>query len=352
MKTLSLSLFLLLTTLTFAQKPSAGFSASLKPDTRKPQQSTPYDELRCMIQSKDGSLWFGSTGDGIYCYKDKHIKQYQQTDPKSNKVWTLLEDKRGTIWAGTEGGLYRMEGDSFMPVFMLGGEQRFAPGMGYRSANAVWALLQDREGLIWIGTEEQVLRYDGRSFHQFPDNTVENQAKLSVSHIGYLMQDRSGNIWLGSNVAGGDGLIRFDGHTLHNFKAGGDGWVRYIIEDRRGRIWFGTRSSGLWRYHRGRYEAFTEKQGIGAPLLSDSKGKLWFSGEEHPNSVNAANGIWRYDGQQFSNFSQKDGMGNYFAWSMLEDRDGNIWIGTRNTGLYRFNGKDFRCIDLLKLSKD
>ena len=47
------------------------------------------------------------------------------------------------------------------------------------------------------------------------------------------------------------------------------------------------------------------------------------------------------DGISFKNFGPVDGMGDYGVWCMLEDREGNIWFGTRNMGLYRFDGKTF-----------
>jgi ligand-binding sensor domain-containing protein len=52
-------------------------------------------------------------------------------------------------------------------------------------------------------------------------------------------------------------------------------------------------------------------------------------------------GIWCYDGKTFMNFSEKDGLENYGVWCIVEDNKGNIWVGTRNTGLYMFDGKSF-----------
>lgn len=86
---------------------------------------------------------------------------------------------------------------------------------------------------------------------------------------------------------------------------------------------------------------YTEKVGIGAPILADKAGNIWFSGNEHDNGYGGNGGVWCYDGKVFKNFTTKDGMGDYGVWCIIEDRAGNIWFGTRNVGLYRYDGKTF-----------
>src|SRR5690606_16829373 len=66
----------------------------------------------------------------------------------------------------------------------------------------------------------------------------------------------------------------------------------------------------------------------------DRNGYLWFGGD-----ANA--GLSRYDGNSFTQFSKKDGLLNASIWSILEDKNGNIWVGTRETGLYLFDGEKF-----------
>jgi ligand-binding sensor domain-containing protein len=86
---------------------------------------------------------------------------------------------------------------------------------------------------------------------------------------------------------------------------------------------------------------FIEKVGIGNPVLVDKSGNIWFNGEEKLSTVESEGGIWLYDGKTFKNFTSADGTSKYFVWNMLEDRKGNIWIGTRNTELYKYDGKTF-----------
>ena len=77
-------------------------------------------------------------------------------------------------------------------------------------------------------------------------------------------------------------------------------------------------------------------------MAEDKWGNIWF-GTEHGNMTKreAMGGVWRYDGNSFKNFITKDGLGNMSVFSIVEDRAGNIWVGTRNTGLYRYDGKTF-----------
>lgn len=76
-------------------------------------------------------------------------------------------------------------------------------------------------------------------------------------------------------------------------------------------------------------------------MMQDSQGNIWFGGSEDTGTVCSSSGIWRYDGVNFKNFAIKDGLSGYSVWSMYEDTHGHIWIGTRNTGLTKFDGNRF-----------
>lgn len=314
----------------------------------KTQVTDRYQNVHCTLEDKDGNIWFGTTGEGIYRYDGKEFTQFTEKDGlSSNKVWSVLEDKSGNIWIGTTNGVCLYNGKSINPVSI---NKDFAYPISnnnyytdWSTKNTVWSMLQDKKGKIWFGTGDGVYCYNGLSFTPFlNDVNVINKEGLHLKMIDCILEDKNGNIWFASGMLPGEeGLCRYDGKEITRYRPGGDGWIRYVLEDKNGVIWSAGRHRGAWRFNGTTFTKFTEKEGIGIPLLEDKKGNIWFGGEEHSNGYEGSGGVWRYDGKIFENFTPKDGMGNYGVWSIIEDSNGNIWFGTRNCGLYRYNGQTF-----------
>lgn len=308
-----------------------------------------YDEVKCGLQDKAGNLWFGTTGEGVYRFDGKSFIQYTIQDGlSSNTVWSILEDRQGRIWFGTDSGLSRWDGKSISSVpissaLVWSVLNLSSPSGAFTGKAAVWSMLEDKRGTIWIGTGEGVLFYkDGVISSFLGQAMVQNPTGLHLKMVDDILEDRHGNIWFASGMPPGmEGLARFDGTSVQRFNPGGAKWIRTVKEDSRGVLWVGTRNQGVWLYDGKAFSRHSEPLELGEPLLVDRSGNIWFSGVEHDNGFESKTGIWRYDGKAFRNFSTTEGMDKYFAWCAVEDRDGNIWVGTRNMGLYRFDGKSF-----------
>jgi ligand-binding sensor domain-containing protein len=174
------------------------------------------------------------------------------------------------------------------------------------------------------------------------DPKVKNPSHLTLKMVEDIREDRNGTLWFASGMPPGEeGLCRFDGNALTQFKPAGESWLRTVFENREGVLWLGTRHTGTWIYDGKAFSPFSKDPHLGVPRLVDRSGNIWFSGEESENGVNSYTGIWRYDGKKLRNYTAKDGMPEFYIWCMVEDRTGNIWLGTRNMGLYRFDGKSF-----------
>ena len=317
---------------------------SKKTKLTKSQGTTEHQNVHCSLQDKDGNLWFGTTGEGVYQYDGKEFTQFTEKDGLSNNsVWSILEDKSGNIWFGTDDGISRYDGKTISKIpFTLSSPSGFGTATPQLGKNSVWSMLQDKNGIIWFGTSQDLYCYDGKSFSRFLDkDNISNNQNLQLKWIQCFLEDSNGTIWIGSGPITNEGVIRFDGKSITSSKPNGDGWIRYMVEGKNGQIWFGGRGNGNFIYDGKTFTNYTEKVGIGNPILVDKSGKVWFSGEEKISTVESEGGIWCYDGKTFENFTTKDNIGKYSVWSMLEDSNGNIWIGTRNCGLYRYNGQTF-----------
>ncbi len=321
---------------------------SKKPKLTKTQGTNEHQSIRCSLQDKDGNLWFGTTGEGVYRYDGTDFTQFTTKDGLSNNsVWSILEDRSGRIWIGTTEGVCRYDKKSIIHIPI---KVNFVPTYSkddyytdWSTKNTIWSMFQDKSGNIWLGTGDGVYAFNGTYFTRFLDNqNTFNAEGLHLKMIDCILEDRNGIIWFASGMPpGGEGIIRFDGTSITSYKPNGDGWIRTMLEDKSGNLWFGGRGQGNFIYDGKDFIIYTEKTGIGNPILADSKGNIWFSGEEKSSTVESENGIWSYDGQSFINFNTKDGLGKYSVWNMLEDINGNIWIGTRNCKLYRYDGQTF-----------
>jgi ligand-binding sensor domain-containing protein len=302
-----------------------------------------YGNVQCSLQDKAGNLWFGTTENGLYKYDGKSFSRFLVADGlNSNNIYSLLEDKDGKIWIGTDAGLCFYNGKTFAKI-QLPLPKNLPPDKDpYYSSHWVYSIMQAKSGKLWFVTRGGVYIYDGKSFTLFKIDEAPNGSLSGYNNIERIFEDKAGNIWFGGRTT--EGVYRYDGKSVTNLnlkelfqngpikpKAHNWGWPQ--LQDKDGNIWF-TNWGGAYRYDGKAFTTFTKSDGLAisevARIIEDKTGNLLFGG---------ADGLCRYDGKSFICF--KDGLINPWIWSILEDKNGNLWVGTRETGLYRFDGKIF-----------
>ena len=306
--------------------------------------------VHCSMQDKKGNLWFGTTDQGLFRYDGKSFSRFTKLDGLANDgILSLLADKSGGIWIGTVVGLSHFNGVSFdnIPLAFQSGGQAYpnrSPDKEMSGTNAVTAMMEDRSGGLWIGTDNGVYRYDGKMFTRLLDEPgLVNDSGLTMHIVQAIIQDRKGSIWITTKL---DGVCRYDGKRLVNFKPDGQEWFRGLLEDKQGRIWVGTRYRGVYRFNGRSFDKVSMDPKFDTytvlSIIQGHSGIIWFGTEAGEESErDSEGGVWRYDGKSMKNISREGGLVHPAVWCLMVDKSGDLWIGTRRSGLSRWDGKRF-----------
>ncbi|MCB0631761.1 MAG: response regulator, partial [Lewinella sp.] len=240
----------------------------------------------------------------------------------SNVVRFLLEDSHDNIWLGTGGGgMNRINPDGFQHLIL----DHFTPD------NDVSAISKDRNGNIWMGTNDGLYRYNDTAFLYY-----NREQGLPTSEIGVVLVDSRGHIWLGTKK----GAIRMEPKNRRFVHFTGEQGlmnnnVKAIVEDRLGRIWLGT-DSGLSCFSNNGFINYSIDNGLINDdiqvLLLDLEGHLWIGSKGGVSCL-------QFDdptAEKIIHYSTGEQPAGNSVISLLQDRKGNIWVGTEGQGLSRF----------------
>lgn len=113
------------------------------------------------------------------------------------------------------------------------------------------------------------------------------------------------------------------------------GNVSCELEDKDGNLWFSTGGEGVYCYNGESFTNFTTKDGLCdndvGDIIQDKSGNIL---------IGTKKGICKYDGKVFSKYLEIDSISKFGISSLFEDKDGNIWFGTISSGIYRYDGKN------------
>ena len=290
-----------------------------------------------MLDSKN-RLWVGTEG-GLIVKSSEGIKHYKHSAEKeslqANPVLAIYEDSQQRIWVGTWGGglnRYDEEHDNF--IHYMPDEKR----SGSLSNPNVFSISQSSETKqILVGT------YDG--LNVLSDERAgtfecirEKQFEFN-DYIHTIYEDKKGNIWVGTI----EELLRFDAKekklyrfetTMHPDSIQVGGLCNSIMDDSNGRLWVGTRK-GLHLLIDGKFKKrYTTLDGLRnnmiQSILEDDAGNLWLSTTAGISRFNIATGVFR-------NYDMDDGLpsNDFKANACMRYRNGQFLFGGK--GITVFN---------------
>lgn len=329
------------------------------------EDGLPNNRVNALRQSSDGKIWLG-TDAGIAYLEDDSIYVPSVFEPiRESVVLSIYEDTDRSMWIATEGsGLWKYD--------TSGRFANVSNQHGYRNMMAR-AVVEDENGIIWVGTSEGLFSYDGTSFKKYrhsdgmPEVPV-NEMKVSAAGELWmatgagLVVMREGDIeiydteaglndcrlhslsfkdkgvWVGSE----SGASYFDGENFENYTTenGLNAVIVYeTMVDRESNVWLGTLGGGANIFLGNIFQNYSVDTGLANNVIvgfeEDHDGNIWIA--------TYGGGIHKYDGSEFEHFSQADGLVDDKVYVITEDSQNRLWIGTR-TGISIFENGEFRTL--------
>ncbi|MFO1511918.1 MAG: two-component regulator propeller domain-containing protein [Verrucomicrobiota bacterium] len=249
-----------------------------------------------------------------------------------DSVTAILQTRDGYLWVGTNTKLVRFDGVKFTEIQL--------PGTDANAPAHITALCEDATGKVWVGTQQDgvfCLDANGSQYYRKGQGLLDG-------NVTSLASDAEGRVWIGTSA----GLNRWDGKALASFTSRdglGDELVSGVHVARSGAIWITTRT-GMYQFKDGRiklYEFETESQGRHPEYLGayeDRRGNLWVYGDTYLINLS--------EDKRFNYFRGADAA-SVRIWSFCEGRDGRLWIGTSGRGLLCFGDNKSQRVTLSEL---
>jgi len=314
-------------------------------------------DITTIFKDSYANLWIGTKGSGVYKINRKSTINFNKKNGFTNfAVWSIIEDSNSKMWFGTDYGLYFLNHNDLRffknnhavsdlwSIYVSPKNRTYvgttAKGIfefknnSFRNLNIkgepnqiFYKILQDDKGAWWAATDHGII-YSGKK-----NSIIRKKIKFfDNKSIFSIYKDYKNNIWIGTDYYG---LYRFDGKTFKKEKI--DSAITIIetfIEDRQKNLWIGT-DVGLYKFDG---KSFTypkelnslKRFAVDQLVVDRYRNAIWGNAFDK--------GVFRYylptnsTKGKMQIYGTPDGLNDNSVLSLVEDFDGNIWVGT-NRGL-------------------
>ena len=281
--------------------------------------------VNSLSSARDGGLWVGlekSTfgfhdGQSFSC---RARKVWGDVAPDVEYVNSIHESKDGIIWIGAEGAVLRLtHSGNYEEV--LGASTN---AMTKSASVNVLCVYEDTEGRLWFGTAGKgVYCWLAGKMTRIPDPALE------ATDVRALAEDKEGNIWVGTK----DGLFCYDTNLVRKDKPPLFSEILALLVDGHGAVWIGTSGQGLACYRNGTYNFLRKTDGLASDyirtLAEDREGSLW---------IGTRDGLSQLTDVKFTTQPAAEDPSVKDALAVCASRKGGIWVGS-GVGLTYFDGK-------------
>jgi signal transduction histidine kinase len=262
-------------------------------------------------------MWFVQP-QGLARFREGRFTSFTKADGlPDTHIRSVMRDREGTLWVSTQGGLARFTEPPIVTYTTRNG----------LAADNTYPIIEDRRGDIWIGGWPGLTRYRQGAFTDI--TATLGLAPNLRPNITALMEDREGAVWIATL---GQGITRLNEGGATTIIAATVDWNYYaMFQSRSGDVWIAG-DRGAHRYHDGVIDPALALGGAASVFHEDARGVLWIGG---------VHGLFRYEGGVVTQLGDRDGFSGTRVRAIRSDSDGTMWIGTYDTGLFRYRDGRF-----------
>jgi PAS domain S-box-containing protein len=286
--------------------------AIYSPNTRRDLTTSNFYEI---LETPDGTLWFGSNG-GLYSLRNDRFECLTTKEGMaSNFVRALIRLRNGTIVAGTNAGVSLVRDGRVVPL----------EGPWKKITGVVRSILERADGSVLFASTTGLWRIVG-------DRAEKLSGTPSLPNTTYwcLLEQADGRLWVGTNQ--GLYCLHPDGQVqLFGTAQGLTSTVLQCLHlDHDGNLWIGT-TGGLFRLRDGKIEQALYPDAFGASTVAMVR-----ESQEGALLIASNSGLFQLRDTPIRAISHSDGLDQVQVTTVCEARDGAYWIGLWSGGVYRF----------------
>lgn len=317
------------------------------------------DDINALYEDKENNLWIG-TSSGLNILEETTGKfsvfKNNISDPYSisnNSVYSIYKDNSDVLWIGTDFGINRVNlaKKAFNNLVISGSKKNTLLNI------IITSITKDKSGVFWIGTwGDGIFSFDAvnNKFRQYL-NTPGEENSLGGNLVRYMDFDKYGNLWI---VLDGQGLniLDIDKNRFKRFRTSSseliDDYLNYICKGKDNIMWIGSWDEGVIKceYDKSynlKYSVYpyihddphSLSYEVVSQIFTDSNGTLWVAtkggGLNRLDSINENNRAvfthYRHSHKDTNTVSSDE------IFTIYEDKFKNIWVGTNEGGLCKFD---------------
>ena len=282
-----------------------------------------------IFEDSKGRIWVGTSSNSVILLDvNANLIYTLSYSFPSDRIFDFSEDNEGRIWFTNFGKGYNIIDLEKELIYKLDITSGLLGDFGIIS-------IKDKNGLLWLASGRGINIID---LNEGLNYELTNEDGLIEGFVQSMDEDQEGRIWIGTDAdvddKGGVSIINKEKKSIshitseHGLNVGERG-VSDVFQDRSGKYWISTANADVYSYseQRGELERFVIKNPQYyhiTNLFEDNQGQIWMpSGHQGIHVLDP-------NGSRPGNFSLSDGLGSSSIWSLIETKEGQIWMGSRD----------------------